>query len=209
MHTWNSDPWLVTHNQVITSMSPQVLVLNFDNGQSSSDDSGLRKTGRRRARGWVDVPRLLEFVGTDVSRLRYHQGIDLTDSSDGGNCQRQHPGDLHRGVRSHTPLQRPAVSPLLWLQRFQRRLSGLCELFEKGLVNEVWIQDGGTRVHAARAALCREKADIRSERRRRSPVASQCTAASAAVRPSCLNVPCNVTVRMAHLDPVTGGRPRL
>lgn len=36
-HSANSDPWLVDHNQVITSMSPAVLVLNFDAAKSSGD----------------------------------------------------------------------------------------------------------------------------------------------------------------------------
>lgn len=42
-HTANSDPWLVTHNQVITSMAPNVLVLNFDNGQTSAQTMAYAK----------------------------------------------------------------------------------------------------------------------------------------------------------------------
>src|SRR5215471_18774468 len=31
-HSANSDPWLGTHNQVITVMQPKLLILNFQNG---------------------------------------------------------------------------------------------------------------------------------------------------------------------------------
>ena len=79
-------------------------------------DPGLREAGGRRARGRVDVPRLLGFVGAGFSQLHRQQGRRSDRLVDVGDRQRQHAGDLDGGVRSHAALQRPAVSALLRLR---------------------------------------------------------------------------------------------
>ena len=80
------------------------------------------------------------------------------------------------------------------------RALSLCELYEQGLVNEVWIQDGEPGVR--RPPLYLERKQIYDERGR---AVAGAFAPCAGGDGGCLDdILCGVTVRIAHLDPARG-----
>jgi hypothetical protein len=208
-HTANSDPWLVTHNQVITSMSPQVLVLNFDNGQSHAETLAYAKqvaaalAAGSMYHGYSDstAPAFLSYTITEV--------VDLTDSSTPGTVSGNTPV-TSTGAFDPTPLfSDPRFPPFYGYSDGNGGYLGLCDLFEKGLVNEVWIQDGGDEQRTPRAPLYAERKQMYDQNGNAiTGRFQQCTGGfSGGETVFCLNVPCNVTVRMAHLDPSSAGGP--
>ena len=208
-HTANSDPWLVTHNQVLTSMSPQVLVLNFDNGQSHSETLAYAKqvaaalAAGSMYHGYSDssAPTFLNYTITKV--------VDLTDSSTAGTVSANTPVTVTGAFDPTALFNDPRFPPFYDYSDSNGGYLGLCGLFEKGLVNEVWIQDGGDERNTPRAPLYAErKQTYDQDGRAILGRFQQCTGGfSGAETVFCLNVPCNVTVRMAHLDPSPSGGP--
>ena len=80
----------------------------------------------------------------------------------------------------------------------------LCQLFEQGVINEVWIQDGGDATSRPRAPLYAERKQEYDADWKAIPGTFQpCLGGNT----SCLNVSCGVTVRIAHLDPAPSGGP--
>jgi hypothetical protein len=211
-HTANSDPWLVTHNQVITSMSPKVLVLNFDNGQSNSQTMAYAQevTAALSAgsiyHGYSDTtaPAFLNYTIKKV--------VDLTDSGTvSANIPLTATGDfdpnaLFTNAQFAHFYDYPSTSAT-------GGYLSLCQLFEQGIINEVWIQDGGgTQLPdgtlSPRAPLYAERKQIYGD----DGVAiagdfDQCIGGGGSGTQTCLNVPCGVTVRLAHLDPSPAGGP--
>jgi hypothetical protein len=202
-HSANSDPWIVAHHDTIALMQPRVLVLNFYN----SPPEGVRQTTEReiaaiaegsRYHGYSDA-RAPAFLAYQIAKI-----VDLTD----------HPPQV--GWSNPSGMQLPVTpggsfDPLaLFSERFSTlydfidpvtptRSLSLCELFEQGVINEVWIEDGesGSR-----------HAPFNLERKQVYDTQGQAVASSFAAcvgGGGCLqDVICGVTVRMAHLDPGRG-----
>jgi hypothetical protein len=80
------------------------------------------------------------------------------------------------------------------------RSLSLCELFEKGLVNEVWIQDGEAGVR--RAPLSLERKQIYDATETAVPDAFEPGAGGGSGLLD--DIVCSVTVRLAHLDAARG-----
>jgi hypothetical protein len=204
-HSANSDPWIVSHHDGITQMSPSVLVLNFANGVTS--DAAMA-TAMRQVKGIAQGsiyhgysnPQAPAFLTYQIAKV-----VDLTD----------HP--VPSGWTNPSSTQLPvtptsgAFDPLaLFSARYSAaygfldptdssRYLSLCELFEQGLINEVWIEDGETGLR--RVPLNAERKQVYDAMNRAIPgTFDECVGGG-----GCLtDVSCRVTVRMAHLDPMRG-----
>ena len=110
-HTANSDPWLVSHNQVI----------NVDEAERAGAE--LRQWPERARRplmyakqvadaalGRVEVSRLLGSDGARVPQLQHPQGRRPDRLVAGGDGQHQHSSDRDRGLRSERAVQRTRSS---------------------------------------------------------------------------------------------------
>jgi hypothetical protein len=199
-HSANSDPWLAQHHDAITVMKPQVLVLNFANVYSMA-------TVMQTAQNQVDA--LAEGSsphGSATPFLQYQifKVVDLTD----------HPVPPGWSNPSSTLLPTTSTgdfdSTALFTSQFtdlyavpdpsqpSRSLS-LCEMFEKGIINEVWIAEGEGM--GRRAPLNVERKQAYDDTG--APIAGMflpCVGGG-----GCLDdILCGVTVKMAHLDPRAG-----
>ena len=150
-HTANSDPWLVSHNQVITEMRPNVLVLNFDTGQSSSET----KSYAQQVAGALAAGSIYHGYSdaTATPFLNYQIGtvVDLTSVS---------PPTAAGAPLTLDPtvlFTDPRFPPLYGYPDSNGGYRSLCDLFELGIVNEVWIQDGGDATTTPRAPLYAER----------------------------------------------------
>ena len=206
-HSANSDPWIVSHHDSITEMSPSVLVLNFLNGVSSD---AARATAQRqvygiaegsRYHGYSD-PQAPIFLNYQINRV-----IDLTDRT------------VPAGWTNPSSTQLPvtpggAFDPLaLFSARYSAaygfldpttpsRYLSLCELFEQGLINEVWIEDGETGIR--RVPLNAERKQVYDTSNHARPNMFDTFDACGSGGGCLQDVTCRVTVRMAHLDPMRG-----
>jgi hypothetical protein len=202
-HAANSDPWLVTHDQVITEMRPNVLVLNFDAGQTSAQTMAYaQKVADALAagstyHGYAD-PTQSPFLAYQIAKV-----VDLTGvpppTVDGAPTTLD-PTALFSDAR---------FPPLYGYADGGGGSLGLCDLFEQGIVNEVWIQDGGDAQTSPRAPLYAERKQRYDDNGAPIPGDFLPTVGglSGGDAVFSLNVPCKVTVRLAHLDPSPNGGP--
>ena len=113
----NSDPWLVDHNQVITSMSPAVLVLNFDAAKSSADTLQYANNVAQALavgsmyHGYSD-PTAVQFLSYQIKNV-----IDLTTVQPPRSIATPPPT-----MRPHRALQRRHLPPVLRILGRSRRL---------------------------------------------------------------------------------------
>jgi hypothetical protein len=202
-HSANSDPWMVTHHQVITQMRPKVLVLNFENGASTSD---AMATAHLQAAAIAEGSRPHGYDDGSATPFLQPQIVAVVDLTD-------HPPPASWPNPSSTQLPTTTMGEFdptaLFTARFSdaygfpdpaspARSLSLCEMFEDGVVNEVWIEDGEAGVR--RAPLNVERKQVYDDAGR--PIAGT-------FRPDVggggsLDVACGVTVRMAHLDRARG-----
>lgn len=203
-HSANSDPWIVSHHDSITQMSPNVMVLNFANGVTPD---AARATAQRqvygigegsRYHGYAN-PQAPIFLNYQISRV-----IDLTDKT------------VPAGWTNPSSTQLPVTptgdfDPLaLFSARYSAaygfqdpttpsRFLSLCEAFEQGMINEVWIEDG--EVGIRRVPLNAERKQIYDGSNHARPgMFDGCVSDDCSLQ----EVSCRVTVRMAHLDPGRG-----
>jgi hypothetical protein len=202
-HTANSDPWLVTHNEVITSMAPAVLVLNFDNGVSAMDTG--KYAGQVAAalavgstyHGYSN-PAAMPFLNYVVTQV-----VDLTDSTTAGTQNQNLP--VTDGAFDPTALfsaQFAASYGYVDPTNPSRYLT-LCELFEQGLINEVWIQDGES--PPRRSPLYAEYKQEYDDNGLAIPNKFDDAVGGGSVVTVLSGITCGVTVRIAHLDPSPSG----
>src|SRR5262252_3820723 len=204
-HGANSDPWLVSHRGVITQMQPRVLVLNFQNGVTVDS---ARATATRQMNAIAEGSRYHAYVDATAPVFLQYQiakVVDLTDAMPPVGWP--NPSSTLLPTASTGDFDPTALfsSQFADLYGFpdpampSRSLS-LCELFEQGIVNEVWIQDGEVPPRRAPLSLERKQTYDGSE-----------TAVPGTFEPSAGgggglldNIVCNVTVRLAHLDAARG-----
>jgi hypothetical protein len=199
-HSANSDPWIISHHDSITQMSPSVLVLNFNNMATVDPRSiAMRQVNGiavgSRYHGYSD-PSAPAFLNYQIAKV-----VDLTD----------HP--VPAGWTNPSSTQLPVTpagnfDPLaLFSARYSAlyafpdptdstRFLSLCELFEKGVINELWIEDGETGIR--RVPLNAERKQVYDATNHAiTGMFDACSGGNG----SCLqDVSCRVTVRMAHLD---------
>jgi hypothetical protein len=225
-HGANSDPWLVTHNQVITQMTPWVLVLNFDNSATSDQTMkaaqalataiavGSSYHGYQNA----DAPPFLQYQIRPIVDLTNYNPNNPTSNPNNpvapstwtnpsstllptDSTGQFDPSQLFQAQFADFGFSDMTVSP-------PRPLS-LGELFENGLINEVWVQDGELDLPTGP----QRRFPLYLERKQRYDQSGAAVTGSGSfdcvgggTPPTvCLpDIPCNVTVRMSHLDPIGG-----
>jgi hypothetical protein len=218
-HKANSDPWLVTHNQVITSMSPSVLVLNFDNGQMSTDamtyaQSVADALGAGSAyHAYLGSSAPVPFLKYTIAKV-----VQLTDSMTPGTVSAYTP--VVPGTVKFDPTALFNDTPLFDGTTFAQHYGyddgnggflSLCDAFKAGKVNEVWIEDGGDDSTTPRAPLYAERKQQYKDNGAKiqggfaQTIGGFIGATGGTDAVSTLNVPCSVTVRLAHLDPSGSG----
>jgi hypothetical protein len=203
-HGANSDPWLIANHDDIVEMNPRVLVLDFYNHMDVAQAQ----------------QRVLETVDAIAASSRYHgysdtgafaflnyslvKVVDLTDHPPPPNSTFESstllPVDVTTGAfdasalfsasfASHYGFPDPAhpSQPLT-----------LCQLFESGTINEVWLMTGdeGT---SRRPPLMAESKQVYDAQNR--PIAGMFADTGYQPFPA---LHCNVTARMAYVSPVNG-----
>ena len=203
-HGANSDPWIIAHHDTINQMQPRVLVINFNN---SATVDGVRQTAERQIAMIAEGSRYHGYSDASAPVFLQYQIARIVDLAD-------HPVPAGRTLPSSTQLPvgpNGGFDPLaLFSSRFSdlyafadpatpaRNLS-LCELFEQGVINEVWVEDGEPGIR--RLPLNLERKQIYDPQNNAVPGSF----ASCGGGGGCLqDVICAVTVRMAHLDGVRG-----
>jgi hypothetical protein len=214
-HSTNSDPWLVTHNQVITSMAPNVLVLNFDNGQTSAQTMAYAKeVAAALAAGSAyhaySNPSAPTFLNYNILKV-----VDLTDSPSGPSVNSNVPLTSAGDFDPNALFNSAAFAPFYDYPdpSAPGGYQSLCQLFENGTINEVWIQDGGATTLPDRTVLPRAplydeiKMSYDDSGAATGSFFDLCIGGGGSGTQTCLNVACSVTVRLAHLDPSPSGGP--
>jgi hypothetical protein len=197
----NSDLWLRQHHDSLTSMRPRVLVLDFYNPRTLADitrfatdlAAGLAESSRYHAYSDPVAPPFMMYQITKV--------VDLLDhpAPAGTNGSSRVPRDAS-GNFDATQLFNQAYADLYAIPNPDQpgRNLTLCELFERGMFNEVWMAVGED---APRGPLIMERKQIYDANG--APRAGQFEACAGNEQGTCLTgATCTVTVRLAHLSPV-------
>jgi hypothetical protein len=204
-HSANSDPWLPIHHDVLTSLAPRVLILNFANA-ASPDDTQRAAAAQIAALAEGSRPHGYRDAGA-APFLRYQivKVVDLADHPAPSGWS--HPSSTQLPTTPAGAFDTQALFSAQFAPRYgfpdpaqpDRALS-LCELFEQGIVNELWIQDDEPDVR--RAPLYLERKQEYDDRGR---AIADSFAACAGGPGGCLDdIICGVTVRLAHLDRMRG-----
>ena len=204
-HGANSDPWLPTHRSVITEMRPRVLVLNFQNGVTTD---GARATAQRQIDAIAEGSRYHGYSDASAPPfLRYEiaKVVDLTDATPPAGWTNPSSTKLPTTATGDFDVAALFTAPFTPLYAFTdpkdaTRSLSLCELFEQGQINEVWIRDGEPGP-ARRAPLSLERKQNYDATETAVPGSF---APNAGGGGSGTNIACGVTVRFAHLDAVRG-----
>jgi hypothetical protein len=194
----NSDPWIAAHHDAISEMHPKLLVLDFYNGSTLQQATDVVQN---QIAALADGSRYHGYsVSGAPSFLRYEllKVVDLAD--------RPIPSGWSNPSSTLYPTDTSGafdIAPLFG-QDFADRHYGipdpangarnltLCELYEQGKINEVWLEVGESGVRATPNVIeSRQNYDDS-----RTAIAGSFTILG------CTNcVSCGVTVRMAHLSP--------
>jgi hypothetical protein len=201
----NSADWLVEHHDEITEIRPNVLVLDFYNRESPGD-------AQQKAQQMIDaIAEASKYHGysdpTAPAFVNYHlfKFVDLTDE--------QPPPNWPYVSSTKVPISATGGFSIsaLFSTSFAinygvpdptdpNRYLALCELFERGLINELWLMVGDG---ARNTPLMVESKQVYDAQNR--PVSGMFNPCTGYV---CLppNMPhCLVTARIAHLDPSIQG----
>jgi hypothetical protein len=195
----NSDLWLRDHHDNLIRLEPQVLVLDFYNSKTLAEiqalamDQAAALAESSRYHGYADAA-APAFVQYKIWRV-----VDLTD----------HPVPAGQPLGSSmVPTTAGMFDPMpLFSEDYANRYAiadpmapgrnlTLCELFERGMVNEVWMAVGDD---PPRGPLTLERKQIYDAAGAPTGQFAPCAGGA-----GCLNAPCAVTVRLAHLTPIRG-----
>lgn len=205
----NSDQWLRDHHDSLISLRPRVLVLDFYNPQpvamvtarASQLAAALAESSRYHVYSEPNgAPAFLNYQMTNVVDLRDPTpaagsiGSTLVPRDPAGNFDASQLFNQTYADRIGIPdPQRPGHN------------FTMCELFEKGKVNEVWLAVGEDPPRGPLIMERKQKYDAATV-----PLAGQfeaCAAAGGGGDGVCLSgtgTTCTVSVRLAHLTPVRG-----
>jgi hypothetical protein len=204
-HSANSDPWIVSHRDVITQMSPRVLVLNFANGVSSAM---AQATAQRQVKVLALGSQYHGYSDSNAPVFLNYQILPIVDLTD-----HVIPAGWTNPSSTRLPVTLDGNFDLLALFSagysaaygfhdpvVPSRFLSLCEIFEQGFVNEVWIEDGET-TGSRRVPLNLERKQVYDTGNHAVPgMFDACIGGNDCAQ----DLICGVTVRMAHLDPQRG-----
>jgi hypothetical protein len=131
----NSDPWLVEHHDQLTKLRPRVLVLHAFNKRSLKEVEdkaqslvfSLNEGSRYQGYKEPNAPAFLDYQIFEI--------VDLTDDS-GAKFGKDWP--LAGGEFDYAAIFTQAFADLIGVKDAQNHNQTLCELFERGVINEVW-----------------------------------------------------------------------
>ena len=202
-HGANSDPWLVAHHDSLVEMQPRVLVLDFyDHLDAEQAEAQVRAkiaaiAVSSRYHGYAD-PSAFAFLSYSLVKI-----VDLTD----------HPPPPNAPFESSALLPTDATGAFdasaLFSASFAAnygypdpdRPSGsltLCQLFERGVINELWLMTGDEST-PRRPPLMAESKQVYDAQNK--PVPG--TFADTGYQPFPA-LHCKVTARIAYVSPVRG-----
>jgi hypothetical protein len=198
----NSDPWLVRNHDSLTAIRPRLLVLHFWNAWTVTQaDQGaraqiraLREGSRYHAYAQPNAPPFLDYEIAKIVDLTDHPPPPTWTNPSSTLLPVTAAGDFDTGA-----LFSPAFADNIKIMDpgLSRNLT-LCELFDRGLVNEVWVLEGEGGRRRPPLTLERKQAYDAAG----APIAGQfvCVEGSGCVP----EINCLHTVRLAHLDPTRG-----
>jgi hypothetical protein len=215
----NSDPWIVANHDAITEMHPRLLVLNFYNNfdptqaldkaqeridaiANSSRYHGYAEAGAPpflnyalvAVRDLTDYPRPPPYDDAGLPPLEASKQlpIDATGAFDTSALFTQpFASNTGNGVPAYGVLD-PANSS---------RYLTLCELFEQGTINELWLMTGDERTNRRPHVLIEDKQIYDRQNQPVPGMFEPCTGYDC--WPA--SVPhCQVTTRIAYLSPTSG-----
>jgi hypothetical protein len=200
----NSDAWLRDHHDTLVRIEPQVLVLDFYN---SATVAAIEELAHRQAAAIAESSRYHGYADAAVPpfvEYKIQKAVDLAD--------RPAPSGRPLGSSLWPVTATGAFDPVpLFSQAYADRYAiadptnpahnlTLCELFERGVINEVWMAVGDD---PPRGPLTLERKRVYDAAGAPTDTFEPCAGASAGG--GCLNgITCGVTVRLAHLTPIRG-----
>jgi hypothetical protein len=143
----NSDPWIAQHHDQIVQMNPNVLVLNYANKCGPNDSQACDPTYLQKLIGehvqafqWAsryhgyNDPNAPAFLNYNVVKI-----VDLRDGS-GNTNSAMVPIAANEDVIDYAQLDTQAYADLIGIADPANPGTNLtlCQLFEKGIINEVW-----------------------------------------------------------------------
>jgi hypothetical protein len=198
----NSDPWLVAHDDDLVEMHPRVVVLHFYNGFDVTQTLAIAQAQIDAIAEGSRYHGYLDAAAPPFLRYELLKVVDLAD----------HPPPANWPYASSTQVPTDSSGAFDTAALFSRsfainygfpdpsspaRFLTLCELFERGVINELWleVEDG-----ARAPGLMMESKQVYDGQNR--PVAG---AFESCAGYACLpSVHCSVTARIAHLSPTRG-----
>jgi hypothetical protein len=199
----NSDPWLAAHHDALREMHPRVLVLDFHNAQTSMQ---VRRVAERQVAALADGSRYHGYANAEAPPFLHYQLVDVLDLKD-----KTPPRDWRFSSSSRVPLNAegrfdmPALFGPEFAQIYGYSDDGgeplaLCALFERGIINELWLAVGDDAPGREPPSMveCKARYDEQPKRMGSGWVGT-------ANGDNCASLPaCGVSVRIAHLSPLRG-----
>ena len=207
----NSDPWLVQHHDELVRIEPRVMVLDFYNGIPGSPQNPV-----------LTVDQVTQIAMQQIQALalgsRYHgysdaaapsflnyQWVKTVDFTDGANIAAgaTFPSSSKlpltpRGEFDATALFTQTFAEAYGFTDASGRNLALCELFEQGFINELWVTIGEG---PPRGIDSLERKQVYGADATATPGAFETAAGGSG---DLGGIECGVTVRIAHLSPVRG-----
>jgi hypothetical protein len=199
----NSDPWLVSHHDSIVEMQPRVLVLDFYN---NFDVNQARNKVLEKIDAIAESSRYHGYADPTASAFLNYVLVDLVDLTD-------HPPPPTWQFESSTrlPTQPDGAfdTSALFAPAFAAnygvtdpadpsRSLTLCQLFERGIINELWLMTGDEG-SSRRPPLMAESKQVYDARGNPIPGMFEDTGYA-----SFPNLHCNVTARIAYVSALRG-----
>ena len=199
----NSDPWIAAHHDGIVEMRPRVMVLQFYNGIDATQTESI---ARAQIGAIAEGSRYHGYSASSAPAFLQYDLVKVVDLSD-------HPPPANWQYVSSTKLPTDASGAFdtsaLFTESFAANYGvsdpsapgsylTLCQLFEGGVINELWLEVGEEGARAP--GLMMESKQVYDDHEQAIPGKFEPCAGY-----DCLPVAhCGVTARIAHLSPVRG-----
>jgi hypothetical protein len=198
----NSDPWLAAHHDALRELHPRVLVLDFHNDQTAEQ---VRRVAQRQIDALAEGSRYHGYSDSSAKPFLHYELLDVIDLKD-----KPPPRDWAHASSTRVPLDSAGKFDLAALfgdsfsRVYNRRdendaLINLCGMFERGIINELWLAVGDADREPPSMVECKARYDddlqrVRGALRGTSSSSEECARFAT----------CGVSVRIAHLSPVRG-----
>jgi len=197
----NSDAWLREHHDTLIRIEPKVLVLEFFNSATVAE---IQDLATQQAEALAEASRYHGYADPNAPAFVQYKILPVVDLAD-----RPAPSGQQQGSTLLPVTAAGAFDPVpLFSQAYADRYKladptnpghnlTLCELFERGMINEVWMAVGDD---PPRGPLTLERKAMYDAAGAPTGEFEPCAGGGV-----CLNdIACGVTVRLAHLAPRRG-----